>query len=197
MSPFGADGLLVQHDAVDFIFSGQTWSLISAAAIMAVSCYTFANVGMKSDDYYFVGFPAVWNVVVLYFFVLQSGPIANLVTIVLLCILTFIPIKFVHPLRVTDWREITIPMTVLWAAMSLSLILASKDRSDWNIVEDVQKWVWIGASLYFCGISLWRTFMKHEDEDATTPRTSRARRLDFAPEFPYNRHSPRRGSSVG
>ena len=23
-----------------------------------------------------------------------------------------------------------------------------------------------GASVYFCGISLWRTFMKHEDEDA-------------------------------
>ena len=27
---------------VDFIFSGQTWSLISAAAIMAVSCYTLS-----------------------------------------------------------------------------------------------------------------------------------------------------------
>ncbi len=39
-----------------FWFPGQTWSLICAATIMAVSCYTFANVGMKSDDYYFVGF---------------------------------------------------------------------------------------------------------------------------------------------
>jgi phosphatidylcholine synthase len=154
---------------VDFIFSGQTWSLISAAAIMAVSCYTFANVGMKSDDYYFVGFPALWNVVVLYFFVLQSGPWANLITIVLLCILTFVPVKFVHPLRVTDWREITIPMTVLWAAMSLSLILAAKDRSDWNIVEDVQKWVWIGASVYFCAISLWRTFFKRSEEAEEEP----------------------------
>ena len=149
---------------VDFIFSGQTWSLISAAAIMAVSCYTFANVGMKSDDYYFVGFPALWNVVVLYFFVLQTGPITNLLTIGFLCILTFIPIKFVHPLRVTDWREITIPMTVLWAAMSLSLIIQAKDRSGWGKVEDVQLWVWIAASLYFLSISLWRTFFKHERE---------------------------------
>ena len=97
---------------VDFIFSGQTWSLISAAAIMAVSCYTFANVGMKSDDYYFVGFPALWNVVVLYFFVLQTGPLTNLLTIAFLCVLTFIPIKFVHPLRVAHWRGITVPMTV-------------------------------------------------------------------------------------
>ena len=37
-------------------FTPSNWSLIAAATIMAVSCYTFANVGMKSFDYYFVGF---------------------------------------------------------------------------------------------------------------------------------------------
>ena len=154
---------------VDFFFSPQTWSLISAAAIMAVSCYTFANVGMKSDDYYFVGFPALWNVVVLYFFILQSSPVTNLVTIFILCILTFVPIKFVHPLRVTDWRAITIPLTVLWAAMSLSLIIQAKDRSDWGLVEDVQLWVWIATSLYFAGLSIWRTFFKKGGESEDGP----------------------------
>ncbi len=154
---------------VDFYFSGQTWSLVSAAAIMAVSCYTFANVGMKSDDYYFVGFPALWNVVVLYFFVLQSGPIANFVTVAFLCVLTFVPIKFVHPLRVTDWREITIPMTVLWAALSLSLIIQAKDRTDWGRVEDIQLWVWVAASLYFVFISVWRTFLKKDGESGEEP----------------------------
>ena len=149
---------------VNVIFSGQTWSLISAAAIMAVSCYTFANVGMKSDDYYFVGFPALWNVVVLYFFVLQTGPWTNLITIAFLCVLTFIPIKFVHPMRVTDWREITIPMTVLWAAMSLSLIIQAKDRSGWGRVEDIQLWVWVAASLYFLFISLYRTFIQKDPD---------------------------------
>jgi phosphatidylcholine synthase len=152
---------------LDFGFSGQTWSLISAAAIMAVSCYTFANVGMKSDDYYFVGFPAIWNVVVMYFFILQTGPITNLITIAALCVLTFVPVKFVHPLRVTDWRPITIPMTVLWAAMSLSLIIQAKDRSGWGLVEDVQLWIWIATSIYFLFISIWRTFFKKgEDEGA-------------------------------
>ncbi len=147
-----------------FFFAGQTWSLISAAAIMAVSCYTFANTGMKSDDYYFVGFPALWNVVVLYFFILQTGWAVNIFTIAGLCVLTFIPIKFVHPLRVTDWREITIPMTVLWAALSLSLIFAAKDRSDWGGIEQVELWVWIAASLYFATISLWRSFLKKPEE---------------------------------
>ncbi len=153
---------------VPYFFAGETWSLISAAAIMAVSCYTFANVGMKSDDYYFVGFPALWNVVVLYFFVLDTGWMVNFITIASLCVLTFVPIKFVHPLRVTDWREITVPMTVLWAALSLSLIINAKDRADWGTVEKIELWVWVAASVYFAGISLWRSFFKKTIAEDTT-----------------------------
>jgi hypothetical protein len=61
-------------------------------------------------------------------------------------------------------------MTVLWAAMSLSLIIQAKDRSDWGLVEDVQLWVWIATSLYFFFISIWRTFFKKEaDEEEEGP----------------------------
>ena len=67
---------------LEWIFASGTWSLMAAATIMAVSCYTFANVGMKSEDYYFVGFPAIWNVVVLYFYVLDTGWLVNAVTII-------------------------------------------------------------------------------------------------------------------
>lgn len=142
-----------------FLFSVSTWSLICAALIMAVSCYTFANVGMKSFDYYFVGFPAIWNVVVLYFYLFNTGWLINLVTILGLSILTFVPIKFVHPLRVTHWRNITIPMTVLWAALTLSLVISGRnpDYSDW--IYKIQLGLFGLASLYFACISLWRTFV--------------------------------------
>ena len=154
---------------LDLFFSGSTWSLICAVIIMAVSCYTFANVGMKSSDYYFVGFPAIWNVVVLYFYLFGSGAIVNLVTILVLAVLTFVPIKFVHPLRVTLWRKITIPMTVLWAAMTLSLILSKKFPENFGVVERVEQWVFGLTSLYFAWISLWRTFVLGDkgDEDET------------------------------
>jgi phosphatidylcholine synthase len=153
---------------VPFWFDTSTWSLIAAVTIMAVSCYTFANVGMKSFDYYFVGFPAIWNVVVLYFYVLGTGWVANFITIAVLSVLTFVPVKFVHPLRVTHWREFTIPITVLWAAMTLSLVISSKDKGPTDTIYAVQLWTWIAASLYFALISLWRTFIlgdKGEDDD--------------------------------
>jgi phosphatidylcholine synthase len=153
---------------LDFYFSGSTWSLIAAVTIMAVSCYTFANVGMKSSDYYFVGFPAIWNVVVLYFYLLGTGALTNLITVFLLAVLTFIPVKFVHPLRVTHWRSWTIPITVLWAAMTLSLIIAKKFPENDGFVEQIEVWLFGLSSLYFAAISLWRTFIlgdKGEDDD--------------------------------
>jgi phosphatidylcholine synthase len=151
-------------------FSGQTWSLVAAVTIMAVSCYTFANVGMKSNDYYFVGFPAIWNVVVLYFYLFDTGAVTNMITVVVLAILTFVPIKFVHPLRVTHWRKLTILMTILWAATTFTLILAKRTTEPFGIVENIQLWIFGGTSLYFAWISLWRTFIlgdKGDDEDTS------------------------------
>ena len=144
---------------LDWIFSGTTWSLIAAVTVMAVSCYTFANVGMKSSDYYFVGFPALWNIVVLYVYLLGTGAITNLITVFVLASLTFVPIKFVHPLRVTYWRKFTIPITVLWAAMTLSLIIAKKFPENDGVVEQVETWLFGLATVYFVFISLWRTFV--------------------------------------
>ena len=39
----------------------QGFEIIAPASIFLVSIYTFANVNMKTEDYYFRGFPAVWN----------------------------------------------------------------------------------------------------------------------------------------
>jgi phosphatidylcholine synthase len=149
-----------------------TWGLVAAATMMATSLYTFANIGMKSHDYYFVGFPAIWNVVVLYFYILDTGWLVNLITIAILSFLTFVPIKFIHPLRVTDWREITVPITVLWAAMTLSLVLSGKDEGPKDTIYMIELAAWVGASLYFAAISLWRTFMKRLPEPVAEEETA-------------------------
>ncbi len=150
---------------VPYGFETETWSLICAVIVMSTSLYTFANVGMKSFDYYFVGFPAIWNVVVLYFYLLNSGWLVNLVSVLALAILTFIPVKFVHPLRVTHWREITIPMTVLWAAMTLALIISAKDKGPADIVYKIELAMFSISSAYFACISLWRTFVLGDKGD--------------------------------
>ena len=128
----------------------------AAAGIMAVSTYTFANVGMKTDDYYFVGFPAVWNVVVLYFYLLDTGPMTNLLVILALGVLTFIPVKFIHPLRVRKLAMLTIPVTIFWGAGTLVLVLGLLSGSAKQVLEGL----WIASSLYFAVISGWRSLQR-------------------------------------
>lgn len=133
------------------------WEIPVSAAIMGVSTYTFANAGMKTSDYYFVGFPAVWSLVVLYFHVLQTGPWTNLMVLALCAALTFAPLKYVHPFRVRDWRRVTIPVTVLWAATSLRLVLVDGEQGRISDASPLVFWLWVAASLYFAALSVWRS----------------------------------------
>jgi len=133
------------------------WEIILPAGIFAVSLYTFANINMKTNDYYFSGFPAVWNIVVLYFYILNTHPIINVIIILLLFIFTFIPIKFVHPLRVKKIRNLTIFCTVLWSATTLKLVTTN---SDVNLFAEqkIVLLIWIVCSIYFATICGTRSF---------------------------------------
>ena len=89
------------------------FELIIPSAIFLVSLYTFANLKMKTKDYYFRGFPAVWNIVVLYFFFFFTNGYINVSVIVVCIILTFIPIKFVNQLSVQELRNLNICFIIL------------------------------------------------------------------------------------
>ena len=69
------------------------WEIIIPAGVFAVSLYTFANINMKTDDYYFSGFPALWNIVILYFYIIGTNEWINFWVIGILIILTFVPVK--------------------------------------------------------------------------------------------------------
>jgi len=140
-----------------FGFVPAGWETPAAAAIMAVSCYTFINTAAKTEDYYFSGFPALWNVVVLYFYILQPDPAINLAIIAGFCVLTFIPLKYVHPFRVHRWRGLSILATIVWAAASVRLLLAEPIAISAEAAAPTVFWIWVAASLYFVAISLGRS----------------------------------------
>ena len=132
------------------------WDIIIPAGIFAVSLYTFANINMKTEDYYFSGFPALWNIVVLYFFILNTNHYINLIVIIFLSILTFIPVKFVHPLRVQKLRNITIFCTIIWSATTLKLVTTFPEINLFN--EKIVLTIWIICSFYFAAICGSRSF---------------------------------------
>jgi phosphatidylcholine synthase len=133
------------------------FAIPAAAFIMTTSLYCFGNRDMKTADNYFQGFPAVWNLVVLYFYLTASGPWVNLWVIAGLGVLTFVPLKFVHPFRVKALRATTLVMTGAWAALTLVLVLGSEQGIAPVQTMPVAYWAFLGISLYFLGLCLRRT----------------------------------------
>ena len=94
-----------------------------AAAILLSAVYVFVRKDMKSEDNYFRGFPALWNIVALYLFAARPGPVVGAVTVAILAVLSFAPILFVHPFRVRDFQPWLRILALLWAIATLALLL--------------------------------------------------------------------------
>ena len=94
----------------------EPFRLTAAAAMLLSSVFHVADLNSKTEDGYFVGFPAIWNVVLLYLFAFQLPPYVALVIVMLFVTLTFVPILSVHPFRVARLRPLTCAVTLVWIA---------------------------------------------------------------------------------
>jgi phosphatidylcholine synthase len=101
----------------------EGWRIWLAGAIMLSSLYHFSDTESKTEDGYFVGFPAIWNVVVLYCFVLDLPPWLSAALIALCVFLTFIPACWLHPMRVRRLRPVTLVAVSAWGAAAAAAII--------------------------------------------------------------------------
>ncbi len=133
----------------------EPYLLLSCIAILLVSCFTFTNTNIKTDDFYFSGFPAIWNIVVLYFYILESSEFVNFIVVILFCVLTFIPFKYVHPFRVVEFRKITLMITSIWMITTTILLF---DLSFSNpIFTSANFIIWLITNVYFAGTIVFRS----------------------------------------
>lgn len=91
-------------------------------AILLSSLFHMADLGSKTGEGYFVGFPAIWNVVLLYLFAFTPPPLVSLLIVGFFVLLTFVPILAVHPFRVAELRSVTLPATVLWVVAAVGAV---------------------------------------------------------------------------
>ena len=79
----------------------------------------------------------------------------NLIVIIVLSVLTFVPWKFVHPLRVKSFRNLTIFFTVVWAATTLRLVT----KSEINLIvnDTIVLLIWLICTGYFIYICFLRS----------------------------------------
>ncbi|MGH6826482.1 CDP-alcohol phosphatidyltransferase family protein [Methyloceanibacter sp.] len=97
----------------------EAFRLASGIAVILSSLFHMADQESKTKDGYFVGFPAIWNVVLLYLFAFTPAPFVSLFIVAFFVVLTFVPILCVHPVRVVERRPVTMLVTVLWAVAAI------------------------------------------------------------------------------
>lgn len=74
----------------------------------------FADTRMKTKDKSFAGFPGCWNMFVLVMFATTPNFWVILAMVVALAACMFTPLKFIHPVRTARWRNISLPIALVW-----------------------------------------------------------------------------------
>jgi len=176
----GIDGALARHvdvanrlprwsgDTLDLVVDFTTYVFVPAYAVAAgglvpplaaiplaivivvSGALYFADRRMKTADNYFRGFPAVWNAPVFYLFLLRPDPWIAAAAIVLLAVLTFVPVPFLHPFRVRRFRTFSALLIVAWAALAVVALLRDMSPGSWVTGA------LCAIALYFLGAGLLR-----------------------------------------
>lgn len=112
----------------------QSLAAVLTVLILASSTLCYANENWKSSDFYFYGFPAAWNIVAVSLYVLQTGRVANIATVVVLLVLTIVPSYWTHPFRVKKFMALNLLSITVWIASTAAMIAMFPVQPTWLLV---------------------------------------------------------------
>ncbi|OFA05592.1 phosphatidylcholine synthase [Duganella sp. HH101] len=148
----------------------ESLRIAGAAAILVTALHHYCNLDIKTEDGYFVGFPAFWNIAVFYLYRFPVSPTAAAAIVAVLCVLTCVPIKVVHPLRVKKFRVFSFAFLALWLVVGGFALLRPDLNGNWLLVPNLV------PLAYFTLISIRRTVagvdVEHADHVAADPQNA-------------------------
>lgn len=110
-------------------FMGEGLSFLSAAIIVVSSAIYYADTGMKTKENFFRGFPVVWNMIVFTLFVIEPGEYVSFAVVVVAAILSFVPLNFLHPVRVKRLRPLNLGIFFAWCLFGVIALLQNMNAS--------------------------------------------------------------------
>ncbi len=133
-----------------YLGEGTSATVLAVVPLLA-SAYQFCRVDAKTDDHLFLGFPSYWNIAAFYIVVLDLGPTAVAVVLLVCAVLVFVPIGYVYPSRTTTLQTPTLVLTCVWLVSYAVLLTQVPDPSP----------VWLAISVayvvYYVALSLYLT----------------------------------------
>lgn len=123
--------------------------------VCAASALYFADRRIKTHDLWFRGFPAIWNVLMVYMLVLRPGPLLSTFIIIVFVCWMFAPVPFIHPVRVVRLRRLTMTLTIMWCAAVIAAMIEGLPEAGF-----LTRAVLIVVGVYYIVLPLFRNFPK-------------------------------------
>ena len=144
--------LLVKPDMLP-----STFAIAIVIGITITSSYQFCQADAKTPDHFFKGFPCYWNFAIFYMFIFNTSMTSNALLLATLCILIFVPIKYVYPSRL-DYLTQSKRLKILMHSCSL-LYGVSTAILLWNYPQNDPLWLTIslGYVVLYLVLSMYRT----------------------------------------
>ncbi|UCC89891.1 MAG: hypothetical protein JSV81_11405 [Anaerolineales bacterium] len=137
--------------AYQFELVSGVWTL-SLPVVLLASAYGFCQKAAKTDDGYFTGFPSYWNVLVFYFYLLDTQPAVTGLLLLFFAVMVFVPIKYIYPSRTPVLRQINIGLGFI-GFLVLCLIMINFDQPDPRLV-----YLSLIYPLYYLALSVYLHF---------------------------------------
>jgi len=104
-----------------------------AISIMLLSsALYYGKSDMTGGEFYFVGFPVLWNLVVyLLFFIVDLGPLWNFFMVIFFGTLHFIPLKYAYPSRAKRFFWGHMVAVMLACISSIAVLYFFPETPDW------------------------------------------------------------------
>lgn len=119
------------------------------------SAYQFCQTDAKTPDHFFKGFPCYWNIVLFYMFIFNTSPITNAWILALLCVLVFVPVKYVYPSRLdylTESIKLKVIMhlcSVLYAISAVFILITYPNiHPVWLLISLAYVFLYLALSFY-------------------------------------------------
>ncbi len=132
-----------------FNYLPQNFTIIIPIIILCISLYSYINTKLIDTSFSYIGFPSIWNIVILYFEILALDQFINLLIILFFVFLKFIPFKVFHPMRYIRFKKINV--LLLFGTLIISYVLLL-DKLKLKLLNDTFFYfliLWIIFNSYF------------------------------------------------
>ena len=140
-----------------FKFVPSPFEIIIPSIILIVSAISYSNNNLMTSDNFYKGFPCIWNILLFYLYLFDLSQVYNLFLISACILLKFIPMKFIHPLRVNKYRRYSAVFMVLWFISSFKILLSSFYDLN-NNFDYLFLGIWLISNIYFICLTFYELY---------------------------------------